>query len=69
MTPNSDSDGIILNRIKDLSVKERTILTLYYFEEWSYPEIAEMVHLTVEQVSDIHTKCLKKLKESVDIKP
>ncbi len=48
--------------IDALDDKERTVISLYYYEELKLREIAFVLGLTVPRVSQIHTKALQKLK-------
>lgn len=52
----------LLDVIKDLSERERTILSLYYYEELNYKEIAQVLNITVSRVSQIHSQILNSLK-------
>jgi RNA polymerase sigma factor FliA len=51
---------------KTLSPKERTILSMYYYEGLSMREIATMLKLTESRICQIHAKVLKRLKEMHD---
>jgi RNA polymerase sigma factor FliA len=51
---------------KTLSAKERTILSMYYYEGLSMREIATMLRLTESRICQIHAKVLKRLKEMHD---
>lgn len=52
----------LLELIKNLNERERTILSLYYYEELNYKEIAQVLNITVSRVSQIHSKILNSLK-------
>jgi RNA polymerase sigma factor FliA len=52
----------LLDMIKDLNDRERTILSLYYYEELNYKEIAKVLSITVSRVSQIHSRILNGLK-------
>ena len=45
-----------------LKEQERTVLSLYYFEEMKLHEIAEILQLTESRVSQIRSKALQKLR-------
>lgn len=51
--------------IKDLSDRDRTILTLYYFEQMNYKEIANIFAVNVDTISLVHTAILNKLKKAL----
>lgn len=48
-----------------LKPQERTVLSLYYFEELKLAEIAEVLGLTESRVSQIRSKALGRLRESL----
>ncbi len=48
--------------IDELSEKERTVVSLYYYEELTLKEIAEVLGVSESRVSQIHSKILIKLK-------
>ncbi len=52
----------LLEMIKELNERERTILSLYYYEELNYKEIAQVLNITVSRVSQIHSRILNSLK-------
>jgi RNA polymerase sigma factor FliA len=52
----------LLDMIKELNDRERTILSLYYYEELNYKEIAQVLSITVSRVSQIHSRILNSLK-------
>lgn len=58
---------VVLLREAILSLKEqeRTVLSLYYFEELKLAEIAEVLGLTESRVSQIRSKALAKLRDSL----
>jgi RNA polymerase sigma factor for flagellar operon FliA len=52
----------LLETIKDLPQRERTILSLYYYEDLNYKEIARVLNITISRVSQIHSRILDSLK-------
>lgn len=48
-----------ISRLKD---KERTVITLYYYEKLKYSEIAEVLELSESRVCQIHAKAVEKLR-------
>jgi RNA polymerase sigma factor for flagellar operon FliA len=78
MLPNDDSTPdeeaekkeakqILINEIKKLKERDRLILTLYYYEELNYKEIAEVLSITVSRVSQVHSRIIKKLKMRLEL--
>ena len=53
---------IISKSIDELSEKERTVISLYYYERLKLKEIAFVLDLTESRISQIHSKALFKLK-------
>ena len=54
--------GILANAIEELSPREKTVLSLYYYEELTLKEIGEIMDLTESRICQIHTKCILKLR-------
>lgn len=52
--------------IKKLKDKERTVITLYYYEKLKYSEIAQVMDITESRVCQIHSKASKKLREYME---
>lgn len=52
--------------IDQLSEKERTVISLYYYEELKLKEIAFVMGVTVSRVSQIHSRALSKLRANVE---
>ncbi len=59
----SEEKKILIEEIKKLKERDRLILTLYYYENLNYKEIAEVLGVTVSRISQIHSRLIKKLKE------
>lgn len=51
--------------IDRLTIKERTVVSLYYFEDLSLSEIAEVMSLTPSRISQLHSKAILRLKGSL----
>ncbi|HEX3073547.1 MAG TPA: sigma-70 family RNA polymerase sigma factor [Ignavibacteriales bacterium] len=58
----NEAKDLLINAIQELEERDRLVLTLYYFENLNYKEIAEVLNITVSRVSQIHTKIIKDLK-------
>lgn len=57
---------ILLESIKKLNDREKTILNLYYVEELTLKEIAYIMEISIPRVSQIHGKILIKLREIIE---
>jgi len=55
-------------RLEKLSKKERLVISLYYYEELSQKEIAEVLGVSEGRVSQLHSQALLKLKVSLNRK-
>lgn len=53
---------ILTDAIKNMIERDRLIITLYYYENLNYNEIAEILNITISRVSQIHSKIIKDLK-------
>ena len=54
--------------IAQLPPRERTVLSLYYYEELNLKQIAEVLHVTESRISQIRTQALKRLREGSVLK-
>lgn len=52
--------------IDALGEKERLVITLYYYEELKYSEIAEVMGIGQSRVCQIHSRAIGKLKNSLE---
>jgi RNA polymerase sigma factor for flagellar operon FliA len=53
----------VLTRVLErLPEKERLVITLHYYEEFSFKEIAEILELSGSRVSQLHTKAIYRLR-------
>src|SRR5262249_58583117 len=59
--------AMLREAIMKLKEQERTVLALYYFEDLKLHEIAEILGLTESRVSQIRSKALARLRETVGI--
>ncbi len=53
---------VMAEAIEALPEKERLILSLYYHEELTMKEIAQILEITESRVSQIHTKAVLRLR-------
>lgn len=56
---------LLINTISNLNERDRLILSLYYYEELNYKEIANILKITISRVSQIHSKIIKELKSKL----
>lgn len=55
----------LVRAINGLKEKERTVITLYYYEKLKYSEIAQVLGISESRVCQIHSKAVEKLRESL----
>jgi RNA polymerase sigma factor for flagellar operon FliA len=54
------------NAIADLPERDRTVFALYYYEDLTLRQIAEILHITESRVSQIRTCAIRKLRGRID---
>lgn len=65
----TESRAHLTQAVAELAEREQLILSLYYREELTMREVAEVVGLAVSRVSQLHTAALEKLREKLGAKP
>jgi len=56
----------IKDELKKLPKREQMVIQLYYFEELSYKEIAEILKITPSRISQIHKKVISAIRMQVE---
>ncbi len=56
---------MLVESIKELSERERLVLTLYYYEELTLKEIGQILEVSDSRVSQLHTKAILKLRSKL----
>ena len=59
---NSETKEILADAIDSLPEKERTVVSLYYYEELTYKEIGKILGVSESRISQLHTKAIIRLK-------
>ena len=54
--------------IGTLPDRERTVLSLYYYEELNLRQIAEILHVTESRISQIRTQALRRMRERLTVR-
>lgn len=57
-----EQKDLLIQAVKSLNERDRLVITLYYYENLNYNEIAEVLSITISRVSQIHSKIMKELK-------
>lgn len=60
-----DLKRVIQGSIDHLPERERLIISLYYYSELTYKEIAEVLEISESRISQLHTKAIMRLKASL----
>jgi len=63
---SKEMENILSGVIEKLPEKEKVVLQLYYYSEFTYKEIAKVLLISESRVSQIHTKAITKLKISLN---
>ncbi len=58
----NEAKELLAKAIKNLDERDRLIITLYYFENLNYKEIAKVLSITVSRVSQVHSRIIEMLK-------
>ncbi|MFB9329724.1 FliA/WhiG family RNA polymerase sigma factor [Paenibacillus aurantiacus] len=56
----------LIRGIEKLTEKERTVVSLFYYEELSLSEIAEVMNLSPSRISQLHSKAILRLRGALD---
>lgn len=62
---DNDLKEVLKDAIDELPERERLIISLYYYSELTYKEIAEVLEISESRISQLHTKAILKLKASL----
>ncbi|HPY36225.1 MAG TPA: FliA/WhiG family RNA polymerase sigma factor [Clostridia bacterium] len=63
---NKELKQLLANMIDDLPERERHVVTLYYYEELTLKEIADVLGVSESRASQIHSKVILKLKTGLE---
>ncbi|MBI1931805.1 MAG: sigma-70 family RNA polymerase sigma factor [Ignavibacteriales bacterium] len=63
---SNEQRELLIDAIKNLSERDRLIITLYYYEHMNYKEISQALDITVSRVSQLHSKIMKDLKKQIE---
>lgn len=56
----------LVKGIEKLTEKERTVVSLFYYEDLSLSEIAEVMSLSPSRISQLHSKAIQRLRSSLE---
>jgi len=66
MYKKAEEKARLIKAVSELSEREQLILSLYYVEELTMKEVAEVVSLAISRVSQIHRAALQKLRITLE---
>ena len=61
----TEQESLLRKAIEGMPERERTILRLYYYEERTLAEIAQVMHLHESRVSQLKTRAVRQLRSSL----
>ena len=62
---SNELTSLLAGAIEDLPEKERLVLSLYYYEEFTMKEIGTLLGVNESRVSQLHTKATLKLRSKL----
>lgn len=62
-----ETSRILAKAIDSLAEREKMIVSLYYYEELTYKEIADVLGVSESRISQLHTKAILKMKHLMEI--
>jgi RNA polymerase sigma factor for flagellar operon FliA len=65
---NKELTKIMASILQELSEKERLVISLYYYEELTQKEIADVLDVSEGRISQLHSQALLKLKTKVQLR-
>lgn len=66
-TINNEMKEILVSELKNLAEADRLFVGLFYYENLSYEEIAEILGTSIYKASQNHERIIKVLKEKLDV--
>lgn len=60
--------NVLVERLKELSDKEKMVITLYYYEDLTLKEIGAVMDISESRVSQIHSKAILKMRAKLATK-
>ena len=58
---------VVARALRDLSEMEQKVISLYYYDELTLKEIAEVFHLTESRICQIHSKAILRLRTKLRV--
>jgi DNA-directed RNA polymerase specialized sigma24 family protein len=64
-----ENKDVLIYAINEMGDREKTVITLYYYEGLTLAEIGEILGVTESRVSQIHTKSVLQLRTKLADRP
>ncbi|MCT4633740.1 MAG: FliA/WhiG family RNA polymerase sigma factor [Firmicutes bacterium] len=64
---NDEFKNTLVGVIESLPNKEQMVIKLYYYSELTYKEIASIMGISESRISQIHSKAISKIKNSIEV--
>jgi len=58
---------VLKEGIDSLTEREKLIITLYYYEDLMFADIAKIMDVTPQRISQMHARAILKLKNKMDV--
>lgn len=58
---------VLKEGIDTLSEREKLLITLYYYEDLMFADIAKIMEVTPQRISQMHTRAILKIKSKMDV--
>lgn len=59
---NEEMKEVLITSVESLPVREKQVITLYYYEELTYKEIGAIMGVSESRVSQLHSKAVSRIK-------
>jgi RNA polymerase sigma factor for flagellar operon FliA len=61
---HEESQRIMRERIRTLKSRDRAVIALYYFEEFTFAEIGRVLHVSESRVCQVHGRAIRELRDA-----
>ena len=61
---HEESQRLMRDRIRTLRARDRAVIALYYFEEFTFAEIGRVLHVSESRVCQVHGRAIRSLRDA-----
>ncbi|MEI6362932.1 MAG: FliA/WhiG family RNA polymerase sigma factor [Actinomycetes bacterium] len=61
---HAESQRLMRERIRTLKSRDRAVIALYYFEEFTFAEIGRVLHVSESRVCQVHGRAIRELRDA-----